>query len=136
MSLLSKYEFIERKDPSVFQNSAVNESFMAAGCPLNKILPSEKQSILFQNLGIPAGLVKYQNQMKWDVYGPFKGGKDENAGEDDDDDDEDDDDEGEGDKKYKTEGGSVISEFDFNNLFHLISIEHSRKNNKTRKIRR
>jgi len=93
---------------------------MAAGCPLNKILPLEKQSILFQNLGIPAGLVNYQNQKKWDVYSQFRGG------EDDDDDS----------KKDRTYGGAIMSESDFNNLFHLISIEHSRKNTKTRKIKR
>jgi hypothetical protein len=145
MSLLSKYEFAEKENKYTHHSdsdSIFNNKIMTAGCPINKILPRDKQQLIFNNLGIPAGLVYYQNQRKWDVYSMFDGGnaKKKELDEEDDEEDAEEDEEAQ-DKKYKMDGGmgkGVLSEKEFNTLFHLISIENSNRNtkNKTQKNRK
>ena len=120
MSLLSKYEFIEKTADSSEHHDFISNKVMTAGCPINKILPFEKQQLLFQNLGIPAGLVHYDTQRKWDVYSfSPRGGESLHVG---------------GESLH-----DVIDESHFNNLFYMISNEHdehasnNRSSNKTRK---
>lgn len=122
MSLLSKYEFIEKTADSSEHHDFISNKVMTAGCPINRILPPEKQQLLFQNLGIPAGLVHYDTQRKWDVYSfSGKGGE----------------------KESVMDGGmgaGIIGENHFNNLFYMISDEHASaksanrsSNNKTKR---